>query len=64
MRVQVAFASLILALAGLGEAAKVKPEVFTAEDLLTAPRPQAAIANPEGDLALSVVDTWDSKNDK
>jgi hypothetical protein len=37
---------------------------FTAEDMLSAPRPQAAIASPDGKHAISVVDQWHPKDDK
>lgn len=44
--------------------AVVKSKEFTVEDLLSAPRPQAPIANHEGTHALSVVDNWDPKADR
>lgn len=37
---------------------------FTAEDLLSAPRPQRPIPNSHGDQAISIVDRWDPKADK
>ncbi|WVQ99659.1 hypothetical protein IAU59_006798 [Kwoniella sp. CBS 9459] len=58
--------SLALFLLGAGAltAAKTSQDVFTPEDMLTTPRPQAAIASPDGSHAVSVVDQWDSKADK
>ena len=41
-----------------------KKDAFTAVDMLSAPRPQAAIASPDGLKALSVVDRWNETNDK
>nr|XP_031862413.1 uncharacterized protein CI109_001910 [Kwoniella shandongensis]KAA5529485.1 hypothetical protein CI109_001910 [Kwoniella shandongensis] len=38
-------------------------DVFTPTDMLAAPRPQPAIASPDGAHALSVVDQWDPKHD-
>lgn len=37
---------------------------FDVDDLLSAPRAQAPILNPAGDLVLSVVDRWNSTNDQ
>ncbi|WVR06822.1 hypothetical protein IAU60_003858 [Kwoniella sp. DSM 27419] len=37
---------------------------FTPKDMLSAPRPQPAIASPGGDHAVSVVDQWDPKEDR
>lgn len=37
---------------------------FTAQDLLSAPRPQPAIPDEHGTQALSVVDQWDPESDK
>lgn len=49
----------VLALAG-GVASKA----LTAVDMLSAPRPQAHIAAPDGKHALNAVDQWDPKSDK
>jgi hypothetical protein len=38
--------------------------VFTAEDMVSAPRPQPAIASPDKSHALAIVDQWDSKHDR
>lgn len=38
-------------------------ESFSAEDMLSAPRPHAAIASPDGHHAISLVDRWDPKED-
>lgn len=37
---------------------------LTAVEVLSAPRPQAPILSPERDLALNIVDQWDSKADQ
>lgn len=39
-------------------------KAFTAEDMLSAPRPQAPIANYEGTQAISLVDNWDPVKDR
>lgn len=39
------------------------PERFTPVDMLTAPRPHAALAAPGGKYALNVVDQWDEETD-
>lgn len=39
------------------------PDQFTPVDMLSTPRPQAAIAAPGGQHAISVVDQWDEKED-
>ncbi|KAK8864630.1 hypothetical protein IAR55_001880 [Kwoniella newhampshirensis] len=54
-----------LALLGLGLVSPVLAlqDVFTPTDMLAAPRPQPAIASPDGSLAVSVVDQWDPKQD-
>jgi hypothetical protein len=39
-------------------------EVFSHEDLVSAPRPQPAHANPNGTYAVSAVDRWDPEADK
>jgi hypothetical protein len=39
-------------------------KAFTADDLISAPRPQAPIPNQEGTQAISVVDKWDPVKDK
>ncbi|WVQ79967.1 hypothetical protein IAT38_002068 [Cryptococcus sp. DSM 104549] len=57
----------LLALLGLSTAAWAATSddvaVFTPEDMLSTPRPQAAIASPDGVNAVSVVDQWDPKKD-
>ena len=54
----------LLALLGLGSAVSAeKHDVFSAEDMLSTPRPQPALASPNGHRALSVVDQWDPKED-
>ena len=37
---------------------------FTPQDMLSAPRPQAPIANAQGTQAISLVDQWDPESDK
>lgn len=39
------------------------PKQFTPVDMLSTPRPQAAIAAPDGLHAISVVDQWNEKDD-
>lgn len=48
----------------LASATHSKPKDFSAEDLLSAPRPQAPIPNLEGTQAISLVDNWDPSTDK
>jgi len=52
----------LLAVASQALASSAKP--FTAEDMLSAPRPQPAIASPNGHHAISLVDKWDPKTDE
>jgi hypothetical protein len=61
MRTFLSLAAVLVAPAAL---AAGKSTEFTAEDLLSAPRPQAPIPNHEGTHALSVVDNWNPKTDK
>jgi hypothetical protein len=56
----------LLALLGLTAADNVAdagPKQFTPVDMLSTPRPQAAIAAPDGLHAISVVDQWNEKDD-
>ena len=48
----------------LARAAHSRSKDFTAEDLLSAPRPQAPVPNLEGTQAISLVDDWDPSTDK
>lgn len=53
--------ALLLA-AGLSLASK-DHATFRVEDLLAAPRAQAPIPNPAGDLVLAVIDRWNATAD-
>ncbi|WWC61924.1 uncharacterized protein I303_104510 [Kwoniella dejecticola CBS 10117] len=44
--------------------AKILQDVFTPKDMLGAPRPQPAIASPDGSHAISVIDQWEPASDK
>jgi hypothetical protein len=48
----------------LVSAGHVASKEFSAEDMLSAPRPQAPIPNYEGTQAISLVDNWDPVEDK
>jgi hypothetical protein len=48
----------------LATASQSNTKDFTADDLISAPRPQAPIPNQEGTQAISVVDKWDPVKDK
>jgi hypothetical protein len=61
MRTFLSLAAVLVAPVAL---AASSPKDFTAEDLLSAPRPQVPIPNHEGTHALSVVDNWNPKTDK
>nr|XP_019046624.1 hypothetical protein I302_05374 [Kwoniella bestiolae CBS 10118]OCF25554.1 hypothetical protein I302_05374 [Kwoniella bestiolae CBS 10118] len=56
----------LLSLLGLVASAQARriQDVYTPKDMLSTPRPQPAIASPDGSHAVSVVDQWDSKTDK
>ncbi|WWC89079.1 uncharacterized protein L201_003997 [Kwoniella dendrophila CBS 6074] len=56
---QLAFTGLI----GIAQARKLQ-DVYTPKDMLSTPRPQPAIASPDGSHAISVVDQWESETDK
>ncbi len=38
-------------------------DTFTTKDLLTAPRPRPAIASPDRQHAITIVDQWDAELD-
>jgi hypothetical protein len=48
----------------VASAAHGNAKEFTAEDMLSAPRPQAPIPNLEGTQAISLVDNWDPVKDR
>ncbi|WVQ67366.1 uncharacterized protein L199_005562 [Kwoniella botswanensis] len=56
----------LLSLLGLMALAQSKElqDVYTPKDMLSTPRPQPAIASPDGTHAVSVVDQWDPEDDK
>lgn len=56
--------ALGLLLAPLWAQASHGSKHFSAEDMLSAPRPQAPVPNYEGTQAISVVDNWDPVKDK
>ncbi|WRT66611.1 uncharacterized protein IL334_003570 [Kwoniella shivajii] len=57
----------LLSLAALGIASTIQAkhlqDVFTPKDMLSTPRPQPAIASPDGTHAVSVVNQWEPKTD-
>jgi hypothetical protein len=61
MRVSVIAGLLATPLVTIASASRKE---FTAQDLLSAPRPQAPIANEHGTQAISIVDQWDPEADK
>ncbi|KAK4686640.1 hypothetical protein P7C73_g3487, partial [Tremellales sp. Uapishka_1] len=54
---------ILSALLLIGSVLASTRNVFTAEDMLSAPRPQAPVVGPDGAHAISVVDQWDPKTD-
>lgn len=50
--------------APLATVATAGHKAFTPQDLLSAPRPQAPVANEQGTQAISIVDQWDPESDK
>lgn len=55
---------MLLAIAALVAGLAPCALAYSAEDMLSAPRPHAPVLHPSGDLVLHVVDHWDSKHDK
>lgn len=53
----------ILALLGLSASAWAAPAPFSVEDMLAAPRPFPAIASPDKQHAIAIVDYWEPKDD-
>ncbi|KAL1411579.1 Dipeptidyl-peptidase 5 [Vanrija albida] len=58
-----ALAAALAALAAPALAGSPVPGQFSAVDMLTTPRPHAALAAPGGQYALNVVDQWDEESD-
>lgn len=53
----------LLALLGLSGSVWATPALFTVEDMLAAPRPFPAIASPDKQHAIAVVDYWEPRDD-